>query len=81
MGFHQMNKPEEDRRAGIEGWIDERIQLALSGLAHPFEKRIVQLRERIQKLRARVQQLSSQIEEDSRKGKQGAQKRPGEEKP
>jgi polyhydroxyalkanoate synthesis regulator phasin len=76
-----MKKPEEDRKVGIEGWIDERIQLALSGLAHPFEKRIAQLRQRIENLRARVQQLSSQIEEDSRKGREGAEKRPGEEEP
>ena len=69
-----MKKPEENRKGGIEGWIDERIQLALSGLAYPFEKRIEELRRRIQRLRARVQQLSSQIEEGSRKGKRGAKK-------
>jgi hypothetical protein len=76
-----MTKPEEDRKVGIEGWIDERIQLALSGLVHPFENRIAQLRERIQKLQARVQQLSSEFEEDSRNGKEDFEKRPGEEKP
>ena len=76
-----MKKPEEDGNRGIEGWIDERIQLALSGLAHPFEKRIARLGDRIQRLRARVQQLSSQIEEDSRNRKERAEKRPGEEKP
>jgi len=75
-----MKKPEENRKEGIEGWIDERIQLALYGLAHPFEKRIEELRQRIQKLRTRVQQLSSQIEEGTRKGKEGAAKRPGNEK-
>ena len=76
-----MNKPEKEQKSGVEGWIDERIQLALSGLAHPFEKRIARLGDRIQRLRARVQQLSSQIEEDSRNGKEGAEKRSGEEKP
>jgi hypothetical protein len=76
-----MKKPEEERKVGIEGWIDERVQLALSGLAHPFENRLAQLRQRIQKLQARVQQLSSQIEEDSQDGEEGAEKRPGEEKP
>jgi hypothetical protein len=76
-----MEKPEEDRKTGIEGWIDEQIQLALSGLANPFERRIANLRQRIQKLRTRVQQLSSQIEEDSRNGQEGTGKRPGEEKP
>jgi hypothetical protein len=76
-----MVKPEEDRKTGIEGWIDEQIQLAVSGLTHPFEKRIARLRERIENLRARVQQLSSQIEEDSRNGKEGAAKGPGKEKP
>jgi hypothetical protein len=69
-----MRKPEENRKEGIEGWIDERIQLALSGLAHPFEKRIEALRQRIQKLRTRVQRLSSQIEGGSQNGKGGAEK-------
>jgi hypothetical protein len=76
-----MKKPEENRKEGIEGWIDERIQLAISGLAHPFEKRIEGLRQRIQELRTRMQQLSSQIEKDSRRGRRGAEKRPSKEKP
>ena len=41
-----MMKPEKDRKVGIEGWIDERIQLAIAGLAHPFEKRIEQFNKR-----------------------------------
>jgi hypothetical protein len=76
-----MKKPEEDRKTGVEGWIDERIQLALSGLANPFERRIARLRQRIQKLRTRVQQLASQIEEDSRNGREGSEKGSGKEEP
>lgn len=75
-----MNKPEEEQKRGIEGWIDERIQLALSGLTHPFEKRIARLRKRVRKLHARVHRLSCDIDEDPARG-QGTQKLPGEEKP
>jgi hypothetical protein len=73
-----MNKSEEEQKTGVEGWIDEQIQLALSGLAHPFEKRIARLRRRVQKLHARIHRLSSEIDEDPTKG-QGAEKQTEEE--
>jgi polyhydroxyalkanoate synthesis regulator phasin len=57
-----MKKPGKNERAGIEGWIDEQIQLALAGLAHPFEKRIARLRERIQDLQKRVREISAQVD-------------------
>ena len=75
-----MREPEEDRKVGIEGWIDERIQLALAGLAHPFEKRIARLRERIQKLQIRVQRISRRFDEESLH-QQGDEKPPGKESP
>ena len=63
-----MRKPGKNRKGGIEGWIDERIQFALSGLAHPFEKRIERLRERIEELQARVRQISLEIDQDQEQG-------------
>ena len=75
-----MGKPDSDRKTGIEGWIDERIQLALAGLTHPFEKRISRLRERIQKLQARVRQISLEIGENPAQ-RQGGRKNHGKEKP
>ena len=58
-----MKRPEKDLRTAIEGWIDERIQFALSGLTHPFEKRVLRLRERIQAMQERVQRLSDKLED------------------
>lgn len=60
-----MKKPGKNEKAGMDGWIDEQIQLALSGLAHPFEKRIARLRERIQELQKRVREISVQVEGES----------------
>lgn len=75
-----MRKPDTNRKTGIEGWIDERIQLALVGLTHPFEKRVRRLLERIQKLQARVRQISLEIDEGPAQG-QGDRKNHGKEKP
>lgn len=74
-----MRKPHTNRKTGVEGWIDERIQFALSGLTHPFEKRIARLRERIRKMQARMRQMSLEIDEDPAQG-QGARKNFGKEK-
>jgi len=72
---YQMRKPEKGRKGGVEGWIDERIQLALSGLSKPLERRIGSLRERIQALQARVHRLCLHVDED-----QGIRKHPKREK-
>jgi len=57
-----MKKPGKIEKAGVEGWIDEQIQLALAGLAHPFEKRIARLRDRIEKLQKRVREISARVD-------------------
>ena len=72
-----MNRPEKERKAGVEGWIDERIQLALSGLAHPFEKRIARLRKRVQRLHGRIHRLAREIDKGTKRGR-GGDKRPGD---
>jgi hypothetical protein len=66
-----MKKPEENEKPGVEGWIDERIQTALAGLALPFEKRIGHLRERVRRLQARVQQISCRVDDDPSNGRAG----------
>jgi hypothetical protein len=59
-----MKKPGKNEKAGIEGWIDEQIQLAVAGLAHPFEKRIGRLRERIEKLQKKVREISARVDSE-----------------
>ena len=59
-----MKRSEKDQKPAIEGWIDERIQLALAGLTQPFEKRIARLSERIQAMQKRVRQISDRLDRD-----------------
>ena len=59
-----MKRSEKDQKSVVEGWIDARIQLALSGLTQPFEKRIAMLSKRIQTMRKRVRQISDQLDGD-----------------
>ena len=58
----KMKKSDKDQKTSIEKWIDKRIQFALSGLTHPFEKRISRLRDRIQSMQQRVQRISDKID-------------------
>jgi len=59
-----MKRLEKEQKSAIEGWIDEQIQFALSGLTQPFERRIARLSERIQDLQKRVQRISDRFDED-----------------
>ena len=59
-----MSKSEKDQKSAVEGWIDEHIQFALSGLTQPFEKRITRLSERVKAMQKRVRQISDRIDAD-----------------
>ena len=59
-----MKRPDKDQKTAIEGWIDERIQFALSGLTQPFEKRVARRSERVQAMQKRIQRLSERFDAD-----------------
>ncbi|MEW6439522.1 MAG: hypothetical protein AB1640_01185 [bacterium] len=52
----------EERREGLEKWIEQRIRKALENIPLPFEKKLAQLRERIEGIQKRCQLLSCRIE-------------------
>ena len=57
-----MESEETEPRDGIDGWIDERIRVALNSLTYPFEKRIAHLRVRMDKLHQRLHELSCHLD-------------------
>jgi hypothetical protein len=71
-----MTGPNKEIKEGLEQWIDERIRLAVSGLVHPFEKRIARLRQRVQDLQDRLHHVSHRMEKPLQKRgrKQGEKK-------
>jgi hypothetical protein len=69
-----MKRPPKDPKTAIEGWIDERIQHALTGLTQPFEKRIAALSERIHAMQKRVQRITDRLE-DCERGDEDAPKK------
>ncbi len=72
-----MISEEKEPREGIEGWIDERIRVALNSLTHPFEKRIAHLHVRMEKLHKRLHELSCHLDHPNLKNKSSKARRKG----